>query len=216
MKKINFVKYGFSRFPEKDFSDDGSRFTCYRFSNTDSYATKHVSDGRIYLSSRIYGSLPFDIYSTLPHYNTASWEYNGVLLSTLTEEDIQKFFNACVEFEKEYRNAEATITYPTIEEITEQCEKIRAKRAAELKEINQRLEGHTTVMAAMKFSEFEWKTLHQYIRGLVANYKAANVEPMKIYGTVTSFAIVKPDYPALKDSFYYTSAMELINKKFAK
>lgn len=214
MKRINLVKYGFSRFPEKNFSDDGSRFTCYRFSDTDSYVTKHVSDGKIYLSSCIKGSLPFDIYSTLPHYNTANWEYNGVLLSALTDEDIQKFFNACVEFEKEYINAEAVITYPTVEEITEQCEKIRAKRATELKEINQRLKGHI-VTAAMKFSEFEWKTLHRYIRELVANYKAS-IEPLKIYGTAASFAFIKPDYSALKDSFYYTSAMELISKKFAE
>ena len=30
MERINLTKFGFVRSPQDDFSDDGSRFTCYR------------------------------------------------------------------------------------------------------------------------------------------------------------------------------------------
>ena len=81
MKKIVMTKYGFVRWPEKDFSDDGNRFTCYRVGES-TRVSKLVSDGRAYLSiesSCGKGTLPYEHYSTLPHYNKACWMYNGVV-----------------------------------------------------------------------------------------------------------------------------------------
>lgn len=80
MTRLNLTKYGFIRFPEEDFSDDGNRFTCYRFSDTNSHISKLVSDGQAYLSAHVNGQLPYEVYSKLPYYQAATWEYNGVSL----------------------------------------------------------------------------------------------------------------------------------------
>jgi hypothetical protein len=87
MKRINLVKYGFVRWPEEDFNDDGNNFTCYRAGKA-VVVSKLVSDGQAYLSC---GSdvgnhtLPYEIYSKLPNYNNAQWKYNGVSVEDLTE-----------------------------------------------------------------------------------------------------------------------------------
>ena len=102
MKRINLTKYGFVRWPGEDFSDDGNRFQCYR-AGKKVRASKLVSDGQAYLScSSDVGNytLPYEVYSKLPHYNAAQWKYNGVSVEDLTEQDLIDWYNACVEFEK--------------------------------------------------------------------------------------------------------------------
>lgn len=113
MKRINLTKYGFIRFPEEDFTDDGASFQTYRFSETNNHVSKHVSDGQVYLSVHVIGQLPYEVYSTLPHYRSATWDFNGVSVASLTDAQLQDFFNACLQYEKEYRAAEASIRYPT-------------------------------------------------------------------------------------------------------
>ena len=127
MKRINLTKYGFVRWPEEDFHDDGSNFQCYRAGKA-VRVSKLVSDGQVYLSidsSCGNKTLPHEIYSKLPYYNEANWTYNGVSVETLTEDDIQAFYEACVSYEKAYEETEATIKYPTLEEITEQLSYFR-------------------------------------------------------------------------------------------
>ena len=52
MKKIMMNKYGFVRWPEEDFSDDGNRFYCYKVGNR-VRVSKLVSDGVAYISARV-------------------------------------------------------------------------------------------------------------------------------------------------------------------
>ena len=55
MKKINLMKYGFYRTPEKDFSDDGSRFICYGLEGADRIRlSKTKWQDEIFLSATIY------------------------------------------------------------------------------------------------------------------------------------------------------------------
>jgi hypothetical protein len=111
MKRIMLTKYGFERWPEKDFIDDGNRFTCFR-AGKNVRVSKHVYNGEVYLSiDTCIGNqiIPYEVYSKLPHYRPAAWNYNGVSVATLTDEDLRNFYNACIAYEQEYENAVANL-----------------------------------------------------------------------------------------------------------
>jgi hypothetical protein len=215
MKKIVMTKYGFVRWPEEDFSDDGNRFTCYRVGES-TRVSKLVSDGRAYLSlesSCGKGTLPYEHYSTLPHYHKACQMYNGVSVDSLTDDDLKSFYDACVAYTNEYKHREATIKYPTLEEITEKAKAIKAHRMSELKQLDQLFAEHYTE-AAIKFSAYEWKTVQEYIVKLVNEAKRFEPETYSksILGTAYSFNFIKnPDY--LTNSYWFTHIQELFEKK---
>ncbi len=124
------TKYGFERWPEEDFTDDGSKFTCYKVGRV--RVSKCVSDGDAYIAARIDGYiLPFEVYSQLPHYRAMDY-LNGVAVEDLTDDDLIKLYNNCLEYEKEYNEAEQTIELPTIKDIKEQCKLITAKNKKKL------------------------------------------------------------------------------------
>ena len=69
MKKIMMTNYGFVRWPEEDFTDDSTRFTCYRVGKR-VRVSKCTYNGEAYISARIDGAkLPYEVYSKLPHYS---------------------------------------------------------------------------------------------------------------------------------------------------
>ena len=111
MQRINLTKYGFIRDREEDFSDDGNRFQGYRVGKR-VRVSKHVYNGDVYLSiDTCLGDryLPYTVYSKLPHYKPAAWNYNGVSVATLTDDDLRNFYNACIAYEQEYENAIANL-----------------------------------------------------------------------------------------------------------
>ena len=214
MTKINLVKYGFVRWPEKDFSDDGNRFTCYK-AGKNIRVSKHVSNGDIYLSidSTVgKGTLPFEIYHTLPHYDAALWKYNGVSIESLTDDDLENFMAACLAYELEYEAAEANIKYPTLEEIQDKAIKLTTKALLELTEIKN-LFSKYAVEAAVKFSLYEWKTVQEYLGYLAENVKKFDPEtfPPTIIGQQHSFNFVKPDYN-MHESHYFKYLKDLFAK----
>ena len=216
MKRVNLTKYGFIRWPEEDFSDDGNNFQCYRAGKA-VRVSKLVSDGQVYLSidsSCGNGTLPFDIYSKLPYYKEANWAYNGVSLETLTDADLEAFYEFCVEYEKAYEEEEAHLVYPTIEEIKEQCDKLTAKYMKEIDEI-EAIVSKKLAEIALKFSDYDWRELKHNITSLVEKVCQVNPDtyPEKIYKQAYSFNFVKPDYNDLVNpSYYYKSTMEMFEK----
>lgn len=214
MTRINLIKYGFVRWPEKDFSDDGSKFTCYKVGKN-VRVSKLVADGQVYLSidsSAGNGTLPYDIYSKLPHYNDASWKWNGISVASLTDSDIEDFLLACLAYELEYEKAEAAIKYPTLEEIQEKAVKVTAKRLLELTTIKGLLSKYA-LEAATKFSTYEWKQVQEYMKNLMAEVKRYNPEtfPQTIAGTSYSFDFVKPE-TNMKESYWFTYLKDLFEK----
>jgi hypothetical protein len=108
MKRVNLTKYGFVRWPEEDFSDDGSRFLAYRVGER-VRVTKCTYNGEVFISARIDGAkLPYEVYSKLPHYSALD-KLNGVSIATLTDDDLFELLAACVLYEKEYADAENNI-----------------------------------------------------------------------------------------------------------
>lgn len=213
MKKIMLTKYGFVRDHASDFSDDGSRFQAYRVGRV--RVTKLISDGQAYIDGDIRdGKLPYEVYSKLPHYVFCG-KLNGVPAAAITDEDLQELYESCQAYDKEYTDAENSIQYPTLDEITEQCKKICAKRLIELDRVERLMKNHA-FKAATLLSECEWKCLQEYIRSLVAQLNRYNCAtyPQSILGQAYSFNFVRPDNRDLTgDSFYYNWIVELFKKK---
>ena len=212
MKKIMMTKFGFDRWPEEDFSDDGNRFTCYKVGSR-VRVSKLVSDGWTYIDGDIHGSqLPYDVYSKLPHYR-AIGKLNGIKTDSLTEEMLTQLYWDCLTYEKEYDAAMQSLVYPTYSEIKIQCMKVQAKAFEEISKIEDALSGNITKLA-MTLREWEWKTIREYI--LHINDRIKNFDhtkmPQTMVGKVSSIEFCKPSYAGLQDSYYYTHIMELINK----
>lgn len=212
MKRINLAKYGFVRWSEEDFSDDGNRFQCYR-AGKNVRVSKLVSDGQVYLSASSNcgnNTLPFEVYSKLPFYNTALWKYNGVSIESLTEADLEDFYNACVGYEKEYEAVEANIQYPTIEEITAQCDRITKKAEAEYKKASQLVVDAVLDGSIVNLSDYEIKELKNYLASLknaVNNYEPTTY-PQRVFRKSASFDFVKPDYHYLAHKSWYLEQIE--------
>lgn len=116
MKRIELTKFGFIRDKSEDFSDDGNRFTCYRVG--DMRVSKLVSDGDAFIDADKHGGILFyEEYSALPHYKDLG-RLNGVSVDYITEEDLQKLYDDCVAYEKEYKEAESKLVLPTKEELS--------------------------------------------------------------------------------------------------
>lgn len=214
MKRINLTKYGFIRWPEEDFTDDGNRFTCYRAGKS-VIVSKLVSDGEAYLSAYSSvggGTLPYDIYSKLPHYRDAVWKLNGVSVDSITEQDLKDFYDACVDYEQEYMAAEASIKYPTLEELKDKATKVTAKSLVELTKVENLLKNYC-LDAVEKFSIYEWKTVQEYTRHLMADVKRFDPEtfPQQVLGKASSFDFVKPE-AYMEESCWFRNIKELFEK----
>jgi hypothetical protein len=212
MTRINLIKYGFTRFPEEDFSDDGNRFTCYRFSDTNSHISKLVSNGQVYLSAHVYGQLPYDVYSKLPYYKEATWDFNGIAAACLTDEMLQNFFQACVQYEKAYQAAEAAIEYPTECELLAKCIRLQNKLIREVNEI-ETLMGEHAIEAATKFSKWEWQKLQEYLTYLLQELSKYNPEKFipSVLGTVISITFLK-NKESDEPTYWYKSIKEMFQK----
>ena len=215
MKRINLTKYGFMRAKEFDFNDDGSKFTCYRFLvGSDSHVSKTIYNGEVFLSANVNGDLPYVVYSKLPNYNAANWTYNGVSIEDLTDEDLISFFNACVSYEKEYRDTEANIQYPTIGELIEQCKKIQDKVLLEAMQLKSLVEKYG-MEAAVKFSKYEWASLQECLKHMLerVDYFNTLTLPQAMYKKSGSFTFVKEDNNDLvSPTYWYKSAKEMFEK----
>jgi hypothetical protein len=215
MKRIDLTKFGFVRCPEEDFSDDGNRFTCYK-AGKGVRVSKLVSHGDVYLSASSdcgRNTLPHEIYSTLPHYNDALWKYNGVSLAGLTEQDLKDFYDICIAYENEYLEAESTVVYPTLEELTAQHCKVRAKRLEELKEVEALLTKHLSELL-LNMSEYSWRTVKSYYTDLynkVFKYVPGEAAE-RMLNTAQSLTFCSPDCSMLGPSVYYGLILDYIHR----
>jgi hypothetical protein len=208
MKKIMMNKYGFVRWPEEDFSDDGSRFTAYRVGRV--RVTKCTYNGTAYIDADIHGTkLPYEVYSKLPHY-AALGKLNGVSIDSLTDNDLFNLCEACLMYEQEYNDAENNIQMPTLDEIKKQCARVQLKRKQELADIN----INFNIAVATKIEKWEWNNIRDYMLAIAnsANSYDPDVYAKTLVGTSRSIDFCKPTCSELQDSFYYKWIMERINK----
>ena len=212
MKRIMMNKYGFVRWPEADFTDDGNRFTCYKVGKQ-VRVSKLVADGQVYLSiSSDCGNrtLPFEIYSKLAHYNDANWKWNGVLVSNLTDQDLEDFYNACVLYEQEYEAAEANLQYPTLEELEDKALELYNAVNQEVNEIRAIFMRYSLDLA-LKLSKYEWQSCQEYLVNLMRELDRNDpaIIPEKIHKTSYSFDYMKRQN---KESYWYRCLKDLFNR----
>jgi hypothetical protein len=214
VKRVNLTKYGFIRWPERDFNDDGNNFSCFRVGTLE--VSKLVSRGQVYLSAQASTcgnkTLPYEIYSKLPYYNEASWKYNGIDLSTLTDADLQAFYEFCVEFEKAYVEEEANIKYPTIEELTERCEQLQAKAITEYTVAQKIVMDAVLLNKFIKLSDYQVKAVKRYLTQLHSATEGFDpkVYPQSIYKTSYSFKLMDPNFHDLVKENYWLKALKEI------
>ena len=211
MKRICLSKYGFAKWPEMSFSDDGNYFEGWRAGES-ARVSKLVSNGQAYLSCRVDGNLPYEIYAELPHYRKAVWDFNGVSVNSLTDALLQDFYMSCVEYEKEYRAAEASVEYPSLKALTEKCRRIVNKRLLEIAEAKNLLAKYAGE-AVLEFSSYEWARIQDYMKNLESRVRDYNPEtrPKAMYGKYTSFNFMESKED-IQDNYWFTSFKEIFNK----
>lgn len=206
MKKIVMTKYGFERWPENDFIDDGTKFTCYKVGER-VQVSKATYKGEAFISARITDiKVPYAEYSKLPHYAELD-ELNGVMIDPLTDEDLLTFYNACLEYEREVIELENNIKYPSLVEIIEQCEKVQARAELDLMNAKE-LFNSKAIKAATILPRYAWDTLQDCIKYLVDNVmRFDSLEKIEAYAhsihrTSTSFAFCNSANSDLQKSFW--------------
>lgn len=212
MNKIIMTKYGFVRWPEQDFSDDGSRFTCYKIGNR-VRVSKTTYKGQAFIDARIDGTkLPYDVYMNLPHYKAVG-ALNGVSIATLTDNDLFALAEACLLYEKEYEEAEATIIMPTIDELKARCTEIKAKLEREVAMVEKAL-SKDILSVACKLSSWDWKELGRYLTSLKDNLDTFDIGHMAAvrFGTAESIKFCSDKCYELQPSFAFRRIEELLAK----
>jgi len=214
MKKIVMKKYGFIRNENEDFHDDGNNFKGYATGpNSRLRITKLVSDGRAYLSSDMHGNkLDYDEYSKLPHYKDAAWNYNGVDMDSLTDEDLINWYNACVEYEKEYIEAESKVVFPTIEEIRNQCFMLNKIRQQEIKEVEELLQKASLNLFLKGTSDYELRNIRAYYKNLTNRFYNLDTYPQTIQYSNYGRNFIKEINPDIQPSWYYKQLVEILKK----
>jgi hypothetical protein len=216
MKRVNLVKYGFIRTPEDDFVDDSNRFQCYQAGEYENIRiSKLVSDGRVYLSSQVDCNLPYDIYGKLPHYNEATWKYNGVDLESLTDEDMQNFYKACCAYAQECIDTEANTKYPTLEELEARCELIQKKCLNDYDDAKQLVVNAVESGAILNLDRYYLTSVFEYLKNLrnIVNNCNPKTRALRLLGKADSLKMMEPDYNELtSESFYVKTIKEYLEK----
>ena len=212
MQKVNLTKYGFERWEAEDFSDDGNRFYCYRAGQR-VRLSKCTWQGEIFLSAHIDGTiLDYSVYSQLPHYKGLD-RLNGVSIASLTEDDLAQLYSDCIEYEKEYNEAEKQVVFPTIEELRDQCLRIREHYQDQLVKAEKCLEQNA-VKLILRASDWRLKTIRNYMEVLARRANGYNPEtyPQSIQKSCYGINFVKPTNHDLNDTWYYDEIIREINK----
>lgn len=211
MNKINLTKFGFVRWEEEDFSDDGNRFYCYRAGRR-VRVSKCTWNGQVYLSGHIDSSIiDYHVYSTLPHYNGLD-RLNGVSIASLTENDLIQLYNDCIEFEKEFDEAEKKVVFPTIEELREQCIRVRENYSKQLAEAHKYIEANA-VKLVLKASSWKLDTIRRYLSTLEsrANGFDPATYPQSIQKSSYGINFAKPTNTELTDRWYCNQIIKEID-----
>jgi hypothetical protein len=109
---VNLARY-FIRSASEDFSDDGSRFYCYRYKEILVISKCYSRDYGYFISAYVEDpeeKLNYNEYSKLPHYRDLDMLNNGE--PEVTDEDLQELVAVCDAFVEEYEEASNNVEEP--------------------------------------------------------------------------------------------------------
>ena len=213
MKRIELVKYGFVRSPEDNFSDDGNRFTCYRVGKV--RVSKLISHGQAYISARIDDYLlPYEVYSTLPGYRDLD-ALNGVLVSDITEEDLQKLYEDCITYDKAYEDAYNAIEWPTETELRIKAGAYKIAWKECIIKLEEAIKFNSIALIT-NLSEYYFRELQRYFIQVLSNAKQfENPQEYaeRLFKQTRSLDFMKRDIKKdVDDCFYVTEIYKFIRK----
>lgn len=127
---MNFKKYGITRAPELDFSDDGARFSGYMCNGVP--ITYLKDNGMVFLDIRVdyLKGLNYDEYSKLPSYKETD-SYNGV---DEDQVDLADVVDICNRIKAEYEEAVGKVTDVSDDDFKAFTDKYLEKAKAEYEE----------------------------------------------------------------------------------
>lgn len=214
MKRIELAKFGFIRWKEEDFSDDGNRFTCYRVGKR-VCVSKLVSDGEAYIDARIDSyELPYEVYSQLPCYRELG-NLNGVSVSSITEEDIQKLYEDCLTYEKAYDEAIANIKWPTETELRVKARAYQIAWRECIIKLEEAIKFNSIAMIT-NLSEYYFTELQRDFKQVLSNAKQYD-NPQeyadRLFKQTRSLDFMKRDIKKdVEDCFYVKEIYKFIRK----
>ena len=207
MKKINLASYGFIRSPEDDYIDDSNKFTVFRVGAVE--VSKLVKNGRAYISASINSyKLPYKVYSKLPHYK-ALGKLNGVSVRSLRDEDLIELFDACINYQQEYKDAVNQTKYPTLQELQDKCDELTADLQNQLDKAGQLIKDNILKVFDSD-NYYKLKELMSCYMSLKSNIKNSynrNAYPRSILNTYLSIDLMKTN-PA--KSWYLRQIEEIL------
>ena len=218
MKKIELTKYGFVRSKEDDFSDDGTRFICYRVGNIRvSKALSKCTPGLVFIAATLPWEerrLTYDMVSKLPHYKQLD-KLNGCMMDDISEQDLIQLHDDCVSYEKEYNELLEQTKFPTMDELKDAYEKIKAQKVSQLEEANKLLKDNALDLL-LNVNDY---VLHQ----IRVNYKglksAADINPDErakgAFEKALSFSIIE-DSKKQEESFYLKEIKDYLKRYVGK
>lgn len=214
MKRIDLTKYGFVRAPEEDFSDDGTRFTCYRIG--DVRVSKASWQGMAFIAGRYIGKtgLSYEEYSKLPHYKDMS-SLNGLDSSLISEADLIAFRDACVAYQREIEQAESQIAYPTEAEIADARRKVINARLAEFEDAKSKIAE--SLDKVFQMSPYELNNLRDRYASLSAKAHPAGTDEEfaeNVAGSAYGRDLADPKYVERESapSFEYREIVQALAK----
>lgn len=213
MKRIELTKYGFIRSKEDDFSDDGNRFTCYRVGKV--RVSKLVSEGEAYISASIDDYLlPYETYSQLPHYRDLD-ALNGISASDITEEDLQKLYEDCISYEKEYDDAYNSIKWPTIDQLRIKAGAYKLAWRECIIKLEEAIKFNAIALIT-NLSEYYFKEFQRYYKQVLSNAKQfENIQEYaeRLFKQARSLDFIERDIRRDVDNgFYVTEIYKFIRK----
>ena len=201
---MNFKSAGINRVPEKDFSDDGTRFRMYEYDGVPiSYATY---DGDGYLSIRVSelaSGLNYYEYSKLPSYREAD-KYNGVPIRTIDLEDVKRI---CKKLKAEYEKALGDIANVDYSEASKVINKIKSIHEQQCEDVLKLIADDPEKL--LNLSEYRFKQVREYFAGL---RREANIDETKMSQSEKRRRILLQDdlIKNAENNFYYRELLDIL------
>lgn len=202
--RLNFKSAGINRVPEKDFSDDGTRFRMYEYDGVPiSYTTY---DGEGYLSIRVYelaSKLNYYEYSKLPSYKEAD-KYNGVSIKDIDLEDVKRI---CKKLKAEYEKALGDIDNVDYSEASKVINKIKGIHERQCKDIIKLIADDPEKI--LNLSEYKFKLIREYYAGL---RREANIDETKMSQSEKRRRLLLQDdlIKNAENDFYYRQLLDML------
>jgi hypothetical protein len=132
---------------------------------------------------------------------------NGVSVSDITEEDLQKLYEDCISYEKEYDDAYNSIKWPTIDQLRIKAGAYKLAWRECIIKLEEAIKFNAIALIT-NLSEYYFKEFQRYYKSVLTTAKAYD-DPQKyaeeIYKNPRSMDFMKRDIRRDVDNGFYVS-----------